>query len=247
MSSEAERVAETELRRAKVKLKLERALARRAEREAHPYLAVVFPVASLVVGVVLMFCGITVLMHQPWRVGPTPLQPITSTTPTITVPPRGGPGECGYPYSDECGRPSPTTTPSTAVSPCGSDPAHPLLNEACGDCQYWHVRYGHSIDGCFDPSEQPGTTTVPIPPDLENGPCSGAGEGPNCPPTTTTEPTHAPTPACPQGTTNPDCNWTPKQYEQYFCEHIKPTPPNCPATTEPTIPGVPGSQQGQAV
>jgi hypothetical protein len=36
-------------------------------------------------------------------------------TPRTTTP-RGGPGECGYPYSDECGTPAPTT-PTTSPFP----------------------------------------------------------------------------------------------------------------------------------
>jgi hypothetical protein len=94
---------------------------------------------------------------------------------------------------------TPTTAPSTAMAPCGSDPAHPLLNEACGDCQYWQDRYGHGIDACFDTP----TTTKPdeFPPDV-------------------------------------------------MCDALKRhqvPAPGCPPTSEPTIPGVPGSRQGQAV
>jgi hypothetical protein len=182
-------------------------LARARRRQAEPRVSgvkVSTVAALLVLSALMLIVGVHLLMqNNPWRTNPAPLTPIPSTSTLTVTPPRGGPGECGYPYSDECGRTSPTTTPTTApptaVTPCGSA-THPNQTEACGDCQFWH-----GIDACVDP---PDGTWTPTP--------------------TTTKPDEFP----------PDV----------MCDALKRhqvPAPGCPPTTEPTVPGVPGSRQGQ--
>jgi hypothetical protein len=167
--------AEWEYKRAKAKLKLERLRAEERWAAEHPHSGKVIAAALLVLSATLLFVGVTLLMqNNPWRHSPAPLQPVpstTSTTPTCKwFPHRDGcykpDGPCvqGEPCVIQTPTTTPTTAPTTAVAPCGSDRAHPLLNEACGDCMYWQDRRGHGIDACFDTP----TTTKPdeFPPDV---------------------------------------------------------------------------------
>jgi len=119
-----------------------------------------------------------------------PLQPLPTTkTVTVTETPRGGPGECGYPNSDECYTQPPRSTyvPPTTLPP-------------------WTA-----------PSVLPPQQSVP-----------GVPMDP-----------YTPTP-------QPNGQWGPGQYQQYFCANIKPTPPSCP-TVVPTVPNIPGVPQIQIV
>jgi hypothetical protein len=213
--------AEREYLRAKARVKLERQMAREAKRAENPPNGKV-AVALLVLGLLLLVIGVSIVMHNnPWRTSPGPMMPVT-TTPT-TLSPRGGPGECGYPHSDECGY-GPTTTPTTPT------------------CEWFPHR-----DGCWKPDGPcvvgepcvivpPPVTTTTTPP---GDPCPETGQKPG-----------APWGVCNGGPCPDRPDWcvstspaTPPTTSPFptelLCDAIRPRPPKCPPTTTLTItPGV---------
>lgn len=190
--------AELEYLRAKARWKLERQRRRQAE-DAKRSLPV--DMALLVVSLLLLFIGVSIVMHNNlWRTSPGPLTPVT-TTPTTTVSPRGGPGECGYPNSDECGTtqhpdechqpwngtPSwcPGATPTPTPNPCGS----PFGGKWCDttppqpDWKQYCATHIDSVECDNDPNTPRPTTTSPFPTQLL---CDTIRpKPPNCPPATT--------------------------------------------------------------
>jgi hypothetical protein len=104
------------------------------------------------------------------------------------------------------------------------------------------------------------TATTNLDTPSPNGNCWNDAAGPGCGTTTAPTTTVAPTGPCgytigcqetvpgvpmvPPGGTLPTTSWGPDQYQQYFCDHMNPKPPGCPATT---VPGVPGAIPGQVV
>jgi hypothetical protein len=262
MSTQAER----EYLRAKARVKLERQIAREAERErwaaAHPHGGKV-AAALLVFGLLLMFIGVQIVMqNNPWKTSSAPLQPIPSTT--TTVPPRGGPGECGSPHSDECAPITTTPFPSTNAPGRTVPPNGEQLPQACpDDPTKWCL-------GLTTLTNQPGvpptptypswtpTTTLPpapqgVDPDVRKRNiglvCANLAESPTSqqvtviieamrragiPPEQAADIIHAAvTSVCPQF----------KDLVNNALRNLSASP----TTTMPTIPGVPGSRQGQTI
>jgi hypothetical protein len=191
--------AELDYLHAKARLKLERQMARRARDEERGSRSLKVDLALMAVGLMLLFIGVSIVMNNnPWRMSPAPLQPMPSVTSTTTP---THPDECHQPWN---GTPSwcPGATPMPTPNPCGS----PFGGKWC------------------DP-----TPTTTVPPRGDPGEC-GYPNSDECGYGPTTQTTTEPFPT------------------ELLCDTIRPKPPKCPVNSPvPTVPGVPGSRQGQAI
>jgi hypothetical protein len=219
--------AEREYLRAKARLKLERQREREAERERraveHPHGGKV-AAAMIIFGLMMMVIGVTILMrNNPWKSGPAPLTPIPSTT-TITFTP---PPTCILTLQMRgCRWPD---GPCPRVGPCVTMTPPPPITDLPGlpGSSQWCAQYPNDRENC-------GPTTTPTTPPTTAPPRGGPGEcdpyRDECNQRAPTTPTTSPFPT------------------QLLCDAIKPTPPNCPVESPvPTVPGVPGSRQGQVI